>query len=47
MKPIWISLLGALTLAASQPKFVNFRPISRPHRPLTRMDAGFRLEVVL
>ena len=28
-------------------KFVNFRPLSRPHRPLTRMDAGFRLEVAL
>ena len=31
----------ALGLAHAYPKFVNFRPLSRPRRPLTRMDAGF------
>ena len=36
------ALREALTLA--YPKFVSFRPISRPRRPLTRMDAGFRAE---
>ena len=30
--------------AKTYPKFVSFRPISRPRRPLTRMDAGFRAE---
>ena len=28
----------------AQPKFVNFRPLSRPRRPLTRMDAGFHFK---
>jgi hypothetical protein len=30
--------------ALAQPKFVNFQPISRPRRPLTRMDAGGRFK---
>ena len=39
--------MGKLAIGRSEdfiklalPKFVNFPPISRPRRPLTRMDAG-------